>query len=212
MNVMRAILDPREYAQIYAALDVRHPRFGLLWSVGCESGLRISDVLSLQVKHVKSSFVVTERKTGKSRKIDLTSEMLVKINYYVSRFGLSESDFLFYSASTRTDKPMSRQWADIIISRTAKNLGLESVGTHSMRKTYACNLYRLYGRVESVRRAMRHKSVETTKAYLRDILETQPGVYQLTAAPSRDERPPLTVRRFFDWLRLWVRRIISRRG
>jgi integrase len=211
MNVMRAILDPLEYARLLHALDVRHPRFGLMWEVGCNSGLRVSDLLKLRVNQVKCPFSVTEKKTGKTRKIDLTPDLQAKINFYVTRFGLADADFLFYSCATRTDRPMSRQWADIVISREAKKLGLQSVGTHSMRKTYACLLYLEYGRVESVRKAMRHKHVSTTESYLRDILQTQPGAYQEATTVSR-EKAPLTPRRLLDWVRLWVRRITSRRG
>jgi integrase len=65
---------------------------------------------------------------------------------------------------------MSRQWATTVIAKTARSLGLENVGAHSMRKIYACNIYRATGSIEAVRASLNHSKAETTLIYLRDVL------------------------------------------
>jgi site-specific recombinase XerC len=65
---------------------------------------------------------------------------------------------------------MSRQWARRVIALTARNLSIDEVGAHSMRKIYACNIFRSTGDLEAVRVALNHSKVETTLIYLRDVL------------------------------------------
>ena len=163
---MSAICDDLKLAQLGQRLADRHVRFGLLWLLGVETGLRISDLLALRVKDVKRNLHVTEKKTGKKRQFNLSPKLLAQFRSYIRKYRLKKADFLFYSAYTRTDRPVSRQWVWKIIARTATEMGLFSIGTHSARKTYAENLFARTGSVEAVQRALKHKHKKTTEAYL----------------------------------------------
>jgi integrase len=150
-----------------------HARYGLMWRIGVSSGLRISDVLGLRARDVKTKLVrLTEKKTGKKRAFDIEPGLRQEIRAYVRAEGLQPDDFLFYSRRTAKHKPMSRQWACSKIKKTGVYLGLFSIGAHSMRKIYAVNLFRAKnGDLEAVRRALNHKYQSTTLIYLKDLIQ-----------------------------------------
>jgi integrase len=168
MMSVKALLSDDKVSNLIRALDNYHPRFGLLFALGVETGLRISDLLRLRVRDVKLTLHVTERKTKRKRSIDISPWMLLAVELYAKDFSLKKTDFLFWSKPWHTDKPMSRQWAYDVISRVAKENGLQGIGTHSMRKTYACDLYRRLGSVEAVQNVLGHKHIQTTMAYVSD--------------------------------------------
>lgn len=171
MRLVRPVLDAAIVGSIQDALYRRHSRYGLLWRLGVASGLRISDLLRLQPKRIRRGKVsVKELKTGKRRTIIFDRPTLSAIQQHINRHRLLPDDFLFYRSALRRDVPMSRQWARKVIAREASQFGLSGIGAHSMRKIYACNMYRATGSIEAVRAALNHSRAETTLIYLKDVL------------------------------------------
>ena len=174
MNMTKALLNQQEAATLGRLLYMMHPRFGLLWGMGIETGFRIGDLLRLRLKDVKDfKFIMREQKTGNRRPLELSEGIRQEIDLYASRYRILPSDYLFYSGEQNKRKPMSRQWAHRVISRMARLRGLKSIGVHSMRKMYACNLFRATGSILSVQGALGHKHPSTTMIYLKDLLEGQ---------------------------------------
>jgi integrase len=180
LNLTRAIINPNDVLWMTLALKRVHPRFCLLWQLGIITGLRISDLLSLTVLYVSTgSITIREKKTKKYRYFSLDPDIMSDIAHYTRLFKLKPEHFLFFSSSSKFNKPMSRQWANRIIARTAKIRGLRCIGAHSMRKIYACTLYQSTGDLKSVQRALGHRYPSTTLFYLRDLL---PGSNTRTGA------------------------------
>lgn len=136
------------------------------------SGLRISDLLRLRVRDLRGvkSITVTEKKTGKVKTVVFDLEMTEALDWFFRYEHLREGDYVFYQRPSRRNIPVSRQWVNHIIALTARYLGLESIGAHSMRKIYACNIYRATGSLVTVQRALNHGKPEVTLHYLRDVL------------------------------------------
>jgi integrase len=174
MKTTKAILSMSDLRAMYQSLINTHPRYGVLWLLGIESGLRIGDMLLLRVSDIlpntKYWLEVTESKTGKTRKIEMSSSLREDINELVTNYKLTPTDFLFFSTGKNKGKPISRQWAHRIIARNALNFALQDVGAHSMRRTYACTLYCVTGSLQRVQEAMGHKYASTTLIYLSDLL------------------------------------------
>lgn len=65
MNLIRRLTKDKNY------------KISLLIAIGCFTGLRISDILTLRWKQILgvSEFTITERKTGKQRTIRLNKEL-----------------------------------------------------------------------------------------------------------------------------------------
>jgi integrase len=147
-----------------------HPRFGVMWSIGSKTGLRIGDLLKLRCRDVCEAMQIQEQKTGTRRTVDITPDVMLEIARFSRLYHLRPDDYLFYRREYQRDQPMTRQWAHRVISRTANEIGLNFIGAHSMRKIYACNLYLASGSFKCVQEALHHKHPSTTMSYLRDLL------------------------------------------
>lgn len=129
-------------------------RDNMLFIVGINFGLRVSDLRILRFSHLinenfvfKESFAILEKKTSNTRKhkknrhITINNAVIESVMLFLENTAdVSLSDFLFRSTSNRCteNKPMHRNSIDRIIKGIGKDLGLgNKMATHSMRKTFA---------------------------------------------------------------------------
>lgn len=152
-------------------MGVKHERYALLWRLGVETGLRVSDMLKFKPDVLMGvGFEVIEQKTGKPREIVLSATLKRDLRRYVKRFKLETNDFVFFSRESKKDKALSRQQAHSVIRLIASEMGLKLVGCHSMRKTFAVNQFLTTGDLEGLQRVLNHKHITTTMVYVRDVL------------------------------------------
>lgn len=128
-------------------LDNKNPRNKILFGIGIYTGLRVSDILSLRVKDVynKSRIQVKQKKTGNYVYIPINLELKRMIKIYVDGNLLQPYEFLIRSRNG-LNKAITRNQAYNILNEMALNLGIENVGTHTMRKTAGFHLYYASGK------------------------------------------------------------------
>jgi len=150
------------------------------WFVlGLNTGLRISDILSLRVRDVINPraarlsiarrVVLKERKTGKARNIPLNSSARSALAEYLRETKLPEHSHLFPSREGKAlgGRPISRDMAYKIIRGVAQAAGIfVQVGTHTMRKTWGYTLYQSGEDLARIQRAMNHRDGQTTLIYI----------------------------------------------
>jgi integrase len=153
---------------INRGLNHQHPKYSILFSLGIDTGLRISDILRIQVKTISKghSFSVTEQKTKKDRIVSVRPVTKNKINRFIKAFGLKPDDYLIFSRETKKDKPLGRVQAYKIIARISRQNGLCDVGTHSMRKTYATNKIKQGATIDELQKDFKHIRQDATLAYV----------------------------------------------
>jgi len=171
MKKTKPLLEPQEVDQMTENLCKLHKRFAVLWLVGVFTGLRISDLLQLRPRDIGEITWVEEQKTKRIRGLFIKPALMAEIQDLIAFNQLKPDEFLFFSTENKKHKPISRQWAHRIIAKTARNLRQKGIGTHSMRKTYACDLYFATGSLEAVKASLGHKDISTTFLYVRDALE-----------------------------------------
>lgn len=136
-------------------IDNKRYRDNMLFIVGINFGLRVSDLLQLRFTHLiddnftfKTSFPILEKKTKNTRKvkrnryITINKAVMDAVTLYLSNTkGCKLDDFMFRSESNRgsnLNRPMSRAAVDYILKEIACTLKLENkVATHTLRKTFA---------------------------------------------------------------------------
>lgn len=138
----------------------------LVCKVALETGLRIGDILSLKTADIKkTTFTITEQKTGKKKKIRLRDGL---------RKELLRQSGSFYVFPHRTDerKHRTRQAVFSDIKRSARLFRVkQNISPHSLRKAYSVDLYRKTGDINKVVEALNHDNELTTMIYaLADIL------------------------------------------
>ena len=146
--------------QMEHVLSALTPSNRLVMRVCLHTGLRVGDVLALRTEQLLTpQFWITEQKTGKRRRVNLTNELFEQLR------DAAGPEWVFTSRCDRT-KHRTRQavWTDV--KRAAKAFRLEqNVGTHSARKVYAVDLMQKYGDIDRVRRALNHSSESVTLLY-----------------------------------------------
>ena len=123
-------------------------------------GFRISDVLSLKTSDVKKGdFTIKEQKTSKSRRIRCTGSFQCRLLAQAGRIYIFE-----HRLSWKKHRTRQAVWKDI--KRAAKALRLdENVATHSARKNFSVNEYRVTGDLKKVQRLLNHSNEAVTMIY-----------------------------------------------
>lgn len=144
----------------------------LLLLLGFNTGLRIGDLCTLRVNDVRDRerVRIIAEKTGKMTDIYLREDVRKAIRAALA--GADGNDWALASRqksrSDGKDKPISRQRCYGIVKEIAKKAGYtEHVGCHTMRKTFAWNLYKATGgNLALVQKQLNHSSQEATIHYL----------------------------------------------
>ena len=179
MNFVEPIRDRKKIAQIKNQLrGQRRYRDLLLFVVGINTALRISDLLTLRVEHflddqnrIKRRFWIKELKRGKRQEIVVNKSIKETLNEYLVEYPRVVNDhdhFIFYNTKDHLYKePIKRGQAWKIITNICKQVGLSgNFGTHSLRKTWG-----YHARIQGVDLALimhklNHESIAYTKRYL----------------------------------------------
>lgn len=136
--------------------------------------LRVSDVLTLEYSavydengHVKHDATIHDKKTGKinTLRLYLAEDELNKYHEWLVDQGIT-SKYLFPS-SQDTSKHISEKTYYKVMHTMGDLLGMDNLGTHSMRKTGAYRLYEANGHeIAPVMHMLNHSSEQMTLAYL----------------------------------------------
>jgi integrase len=176
MNEVQPIRDKRKIASVRKYL---HGRNRLLFSLGINFGLRISDLLSIKVDmllnkngSIKPYFDIVEEKTDKARRITLSPNAKKEIKE--ANLEYSEG-YLF--PSRKGSKAIGRVQAYRILNEAAAKAGLEEIGTHSLRKTFGYHAYKAGTPIEVLQSVFRHSSPHVTLAYIGIQADTIAKVY-----------------------------------
>lgn len=145
-------------------LALNGKRDELLFSLGINTGLRISDLLKLKVEDVreKSEYVLKEQKTKKIKRIMLHAVMKEIEEYTEHKDG---EEYLFKSRSGG-NQPISRVQAYRILNHAASIAGIDEIGTHTLRKTFGYHFYRQYHDVAMLQELFNHSSPSITLRYI----------------------------------------------
>ena len=148
------------------------PRDAMLFRLGVNTALRISDLLKLRYKDIispKGDFHeyinLREQKTNKAKKIALNGKIKPILTEYCSSYDLYGDDFLFFSYKN-PHKAIDRIQAWRVLTPAAKYCGIENFGCHSMRKTFAYHLYKKNKSIAEVMEVLNHKSPLVTMRYI----------------------------------------------
>ena len=171
MNLIRKLAKDRNY------------KISLLIALGCFTGLRISDILSLRWKQIldTSEFTITEKKTGKQRTIRLNPQLQQHIREcygHIQPLGINAPILVSQKGTIFTV-----QRINIILKEVKKKyrLHIGNFSCHSLRKTFGRQVYNMNSEnselaLVKLMELFNHSSVAITKRYLglrqEEILDT----------------------------------------
>jgi integrase len=170
MKIVKGVYRVKDQRRLYAEITLRDPDLGLLWLIGCTTGFRVSDLLNLRAGWFTEKRVldVRETKTGKIRQVAIPKTIWRAIRGKIRLSGIKPEEQIFAG--------VTRQRAHKLFKTAGEAIGLNQIGTHSMRKTYAWNKLIQTRSFEAVQTDLNHKYMSTTFSYLADgLLSILPG-------------------------------------
>jgi len=165
MNFVQPIRDKDVVHDIADYLKFKNERNYVMWMIGIYSGLRIGDILRLRVRDVanKQYISIREMKTNKQRRFEINAPLKSALAKYCA--GRRPDEFLIKSRE-RENRPISRDMAYKILRDAADRFGLDSIGTHSMRKTFGYHFYLQTKDVVTLMKIFNHSHQGITLRYI----------------------------------------------
>ena len=161
MNIVEPIKSI-EAIQNIKRIFSKKPRNALLFSFGINSGLRIADILSLDVKDVKGKDYIElrEKKTNKYKKFPINENLKIEIEEFIKD---KPNDIpLFY---TQKHYRLDRAQAYRSINKAARMVGnTGGIGTHTLRKPFGYHFYQQYDDIVMLQKIFNHSTPPSPSA------------------------------------------------
>jgi integrase len=186
LEFVQPIRDKKKIDTIKKVLLANNVRDYCLFTLGINSGLRISDLLSLNISdvigdsgRVRERITLREQKTNKAKDFPLCDVSRKAITEYLRKRGYEYNEPLFLSQKKKNGKaPLQRDQAYKIINNAARSIGItEKIGTHTLRKTFGYHAYKSGIAIEVIQKLFNHSSPSTTLRYIGITQDDLDGVY-----------------------------------
>lgn len=162
---VQPIRDRKTIDDISQILKKRNIKYFIMWKLGLNTGLRIGDVVKLQVGDIREKDgSIKERITIRTKKTQRVDEYLVTkslkriLKDYLK--DKEDNEVLIPTESNNNkvyNKAISRQYAWKVINEAARQCGVkERIGTHTMRKSFGYWLYQKTKDIVVVQKALKH--------------------------------------------------------
>lgn len=164
MTTVEPIRNKKDVEKVERYLEKQNKRDHLIFVFGTNSGLRISDIVALNVGDVrgKNYVQIVEKKTGKTKKFPLNDKLKTLIADFVKNKRDKEPLFKSYWG-----RRYSRITAYYMIRNACAEVGLEEkIGTHSMRKTFGYHHYKQFKDIAILQKIFNHSSQMITMRYI----------------------------------------------
>lgn len=179
MQFVEPIRDKKKISQIKNQLrgEGRY-RDLLLFTIGINTALRVSDLVKLRVSDFvdsdgspKTFFDVKEQKTDKARRVTINEAMATAFGEYCAAYPdiCDNSDnFLFFNVKRLNySEPIKRGMVWLVLSDICKAVGLKgNFGAHTLRKTWGYHARMNGVPLSHIMKILNHSSEETTLRYL----------------------------------------------
>lgn len=170
MNNVLPIKDKNKLEELKEEFKKTGTRNFMWFYTGINTGLRISDLLSLNRNDVrdinnnmKSHITIVEKKSKKEKRFPICNGLYFELEKYTRNMKFGE--FLFKS-QIGVNSPITTVQAYRIIKAAANSIGLENIGTHSMRKTFGYFHYQQYHDIAMLQSIFNHSSPSITLRYI----------------------------------------------
>lgn len=177
MEYVEPIRSEKQIKGMASYLKGTNIRDYVLFILGINSGLRISDLLALSVEDLKGQDRVSikEQKTGKTKNFPLSDTCRKAVSEYLKETGQTSGPLF---PSRKGSRSITRIQAYRILNEAAAHVGIkEAVGTHTLRKTFGYWAYKSGVDITRIQKLLNHSAPCVTLAYIGITKEELDDVY-----------------------------------
>ncbi len=164
MNIVEPIRSKEDIKKVEQYLAQRSLRNRLIFVFGINTGLRVSDILGLNVSDVlnKTHIEIREQKTNKYKMFPLNNKLRELISEYLKNRSFEEPLFV-----GKKHKRLHRSQVYRFLNEACRAVGVKSrVGTHTMRKTFGYFYYKQFNNVVLLQKILNHSNPAVTLRYI----------------------------------------------
>jgi len=170
----KAPLKQREIWAIRIRLQIaERTRELAFFNLAVDSKLRSCDLVRLRVKdvthgdQVANRAIIMQQKTHRPVEFEITEQTRESVAAWIRHAGRQPADYLFSSRLSGSPHLSTRQYPRIV-RRWVRDIGLNPAGygTHTLRSTKACLIYRRTKNLRAVQLLLGHSKLESTVRYL----------------------------------------------
>lgn len=168
MNFVEPIRKKEDIKQVEDYLAKTSKRNRLIFAFGINTGLRVSDILALNISDVKdkNSIVIREKKTGKYKKFPLNDKLKDLIAEYLKDIPQHRLNTPLFLGDKGGRMHRSIVYRFLNEAVDALKLEVGAIGTHTMRKTFGYFFYKKFNDVALLQRILNHSSPAITLRYI----------------------------------------------
>jgi integrase/recombinase XerD len=192
-KTVTCVLSPEEVAQLLDAARPGRERVLLKTAYAC--GLRLMEVLNLQIQDIDSARMLLHVRQGKGNKdrlVPLSLRLLTELRHYwrVHR----PPQWLFCTQGNAGQRPVCPATVQRQLQRAVKKAGLRKRATmHTLRHSYATHMLEAGVDVMTLQKILGHRQLATTARYLHlrgDQLQRLPSLLDRLALPAPNPPAP----------------------
>ncbi|MCM3619181.1 tyrosine-type recombinase/integrase [Sutcliffiella horikoshii] len=181
MNFVQPIRNIEKVKAMTTFFKSRNQRNYIMFLIGVGVGLRISDILVLKKEDVLSTHIVLrEIKTKKSNRVRIPPPLRKELTNYAKQ--LDPGEYIVRSRQGG-NRPIDRSTAYRIIREAADYVGVNEIGTHTLRKTFGYHFYKQTHNIAMLQKIFNHSSPEITLRYIgidQDTMDEAMKNYKMT--------------------------------
>lgn len=162
MNYVEPIKNKEDITRLVKWAFNYKKMYGVIFTLGFSSALRISDILNLTVDDINNTnrINIHEQKTGK-RKSFVLKENVAKL---IRNWAKNCEHYLFVG---KKGAKLDRSAVYRVINRGCQELGIEAnIGTHTLRKSFSFHHYRQYKNIALLQKILNHSAESITMKYV----------------------------------------------
>ena len=172
MNYVEPIRNLEDLNKILAYFKESNFMYYTIFIMGIHTGLRVSDILGLNIPDVegKDTVTVREKKTGKLKKFPLKEIVKSTLNEYLETFRSERYSLIKGCEPLFVGKKHKRVERSVVykkINEACKKCRIDiNVGTHTMRKTFGYHHYKQFRDVALLQTIFNHSAPSITLRYI----------------------------------------------
>lgn len=163
-HIAEPIKSKKDIKAVEQYLKEHNERDYVLWVLGVNSGLRVSDIVGLNVSDVvdKTHITIIEKKTQKRKSFYINDKLKRVLKPFIKDRDLNEPLFL-----GRQGKRLNQRQVYRFLIATCQALGIKAkVSTHTMRRTFGYHHYQQYKDAVILQKIFNHSSQRITLMYI----------------------------------------------
>lgn len=169
MEFVQPIRDKRQIEDMKGyLLEHKDYKYYVMFMLGINSALRVGDILSLRVRDIRKNGEIRKVVSVKAEKTDKIHEFPIntELRKLLKNYCNDKKDYEYLIANERTSLPIGRTQAWKVLKEVSKSVGIENIGTHSMRKTYGYHFYQETKDIVLLQEILGHSDIAITKRYI----------------------------------------------